>query len=65
LSPCYHLGLVESVDVTDARSQPCELTAHFESNAPVGTGHDGQTVRRHACIGREQVTMTLPDKSPA
>ena len=26
---------------TDARSQPCELTAHLELNTPVATAHDG------------------------
>ena len=39
-----------SVDVTDARSEACELAAPFESNIPFGTDHEGHAVRRHACL---------------
>src|SRR4051794_40935054 len=32
--------LVPCVDQTDARSQPCELTANYESELPPGIGHE-------------------------
>jgi hypothetical protein len=34
-------NLLAQVDHTEARSQPCELTANYESELPAGIGHEG------------------------
>jgi len=34
------MTFVASVDQTEARSQPCELTANYDSELPAGIGHE-------------------------
>jgi hypothetical protein len=46
------------------RGKPCELVAHFESNAPVGAGLDGRTVSVMPVSGIARTSTPTPGRLP-